>query len=168
MTMKFKRIQLIIIVLLMTSFFACKKYEEGPIISLRTKMHRIAGSKEDHKQWDVEYFSVDGVDSTGFLRNKPQYGKYIFSAKDQEGNCEYVYQSNSTTYREWGKWNFIDKKNNLEIYYYPKPNTTPFSVGAYNATYQVWEIQRLTEKDLWLKCTYQNKEYYVKFKRSRN
>jgi hypothetical protein len=37
---------------------ACKKYEEGPTLSLRSKTARVAGN------WTLESYTVDGQDQT--------------------------------------------------------------------------------------------------------
>ncbi|GAB4278096.1 MAG: hypothetical protein Kow0068_01590 [Marinilabiliales bacterium] len=50
---------LILIVLLFN--VACKKYEEGPCISLRSKDNRLCN------YWDVDFIYINGIDSTKFL-----------------------------------------------------------------------------------------------------
>ena len=62
-----------------------------------------------------------------------------------------------------GVWNFTDNKKDLTIYGNPSSNLgkTPFVTFSSLD----WEIQRLTDKQMWLKINYNGKEYYTKFKK---
>ena len=51
-------------------FVACKKYEDGTCISLRTKKARVTGV------WEPEVFLVNGVDSVNELKADTCYGTY--------------------------------------------------------------------------------------------
>ncbi len=60
-----------------------------------------------------------------------------------------------------GDWDFTNDKKDLTIHGIPSSNLgeTPFITGL-----QVnWEIQRLTDKQMWLKVNYNGIEYYTKF-----
>jgi hypothetical protein len=137
---------------------SCKKYPDGPLLSLRTKEHRLAGT------WDVEYFSINGFDSTGYLKNQPFYGVYAFSVKHNSDVCSY--SSSNYVYSVFGFWKLVDNNNNL-IIKFNIDSTNIGQIGAYRAEKTVWEIRRLTEKELWLKTTYTDgREYFVKFKQA--
>jgi len=53
--MKTKQIYYILMLILL---FAACKYEDGPIISLRSKGNRLL------QEWEIENVKVDGIDST--------------------------------------------------------------------------------------------------------
>lgn len=139
----------------MMLFFGCKKYPDGPLLSLRTKEHRMVGN------WDVEYFSVNGYDSTEYLRSQPFYGKYQFRKGDYSSG-DFIFKNSSNSYTASGSWIFTNNKKYLAL-----ALTTPVPtnhIGPYAAEYVSWEIRKLKENELWLKTTYNGKEYFVKFK----
>lgn len=49
--------------IVITLVFGCKKYPEGPKISLRTIKHRLSGD------WEITRFEVNGVDSLAYLES---------------------------------------------------------------------------------------------------
>jgi hypothetical protein len=139
---------------------SCKKYPDGPLLSLRTKKHRLAG------KWDVEYFSINGHDSTNYLKSKNFYGMYEFLQRHDSDVC--YYWSNIDIYSYRGFWQFRDGSQNLFIKY---TSNSLYSehLGPYRDQEVLWEIRRLTEKELWLKTIYTDgREYFVKFKLFKN
>jgi hypothetical protein len=132
----------------------CKKYPDGPLLNLIPKESRIDA------QWDVEYFSIDGYDSTAYLKSKPFYAGYSFTVNDHFASYAAGYPYNKT-----GTWELQNKKNDLYVHFAVYFGLPDVSVGPYGANDVVWEIRRLQERKLWLKTTYNNKVYYVKFKK---
>ena len=53
-----KLFNLMLIGIFLISFFACKKYEEGPHLSFRTARHRLVHN------WEVAQLLVNNIDST--------------------------------------------------------------------------------------------------------
>lgn len=51
-----KKYVIIFFLTLLILNFGCKKYEDGPIISLRTKNHRLEG------KWNVSSYTINGVE----------------------------------------------------------------------------------------------------------
>jgi hypothetical protein len=138
---------------------SCKKYPDGPLISFQTKVKRIVGI------WDVEYFEINGYDSTSYLKNKPFYGMYRLDKDGETGQGHYLqYLPEEEKYFDNGTWDLRNKKNDLAIYL--ATNLFPEStLGPYRAQFAVWEIRKLTETQLWLKTTYTDgREYLIKFK----
>ncbi len=148
------------LILLVVFFIAgCKKYPEGPSVSIRSKISRITG---DYK---VQLFSVNGVDSTSQLTcNTYSFDKT--TVKKEIICCTGV-----------GTWNMIgdDKIMDISIHF-PNPQLvkTPFPVTficcpvdnwATISSILRWEIQKLTNKEMWLKTTFAGKEYYIKFEK---
>jgi hypothetical protein len=114
---------------------ACKKYEEGPSLSLRSKKARMAGD------WKVEAYYEDGVDKTS------DYRTFIASESftmDKDGS----YTSSSTTTSAFGgitstdngTWEFINDKEDLRT----------LSSQA-NATADTMVIVKLKNKEMWAK-----------------
>lgn len=159
------------IILLFIAFIfiiSCKKYPDGPLLNLYTKKHRIMGT------WDVDYFSINGYDSTAYLKSKPFYGMYWFGKGDLEHDPPALYDSNTPGYTANGHWNFESKKNFIHITFdinnnINLPNNIASKIGPYRDNNVSWEIRRLTEKEFWLKTNYTDgREYFVKFKLYKN
>ena len=146
--------------LLVIIFYSgCKKYPDGPLISLSSKEGRISG------HWDVEYFSINGYDSTTYLRSQPFYGRYFFSTEQDNRKNFFTYKNSilpaTPNYNGIGFWMFLEHKEALYVHF---DLYTPPALGPYRAADVTWEIRRLKSKELWLKTTYEGKEYFVKFK----
>lgn len=163
---KLKQIALIFIGIAFITNSSCKKYPDGPLISLHSKEHRIAGN--ENKTWVVDYYSINGYDSTSYIQSRPYYGKYWFYSKVHgETNHSFgLVTDNGITCGTDGHWKLTNNKKNLNIQQsiggcisLPQFNTTP-----YIASDVTWEIRRLTEDDLWLKTTFSGKEYFMKLK----
>jgi hypothetical protein len=138
---------------------SCKKYPDGPLLSLQTKAHRIVGL------WDVEYFSINGYDSTSYLKRQPFYGMYSFTNKDHSLYC--YYKASDDDYYLYGHWKFAANKKDISIFF--NFHSYPEHLGPYRAESATWEIRRLTEKEMWLKTNYSDgREYFLKFKLFKN
>jgi hypothetical protein len=121
------------------SFSGCKKYEEGPAISLNTKMHRVVGS------WKVEQvFETSGngakTDRTGDYQTAYANYNMVF-AKDEDYTITYNPFSVGT-YSETGRWEFGGDKINILLF---NDNGNSSAIGT------LWRILRLKEKELWMK-----------------
>jgi hypothetical protein len=145
---------------------SCKKYPDGPLLSLHTKAHRVDG------RWNLDYLSINGYDSTSEFKNHRYYGFYQF-IKEKEGRTEFNYYSYGSYgidtnywYAIGGEWAFDDHKNNIRIsgIFNGGQPWRHFNLGIFNESQAtLWQIQRLTEKDMWLKGTYPDgREYFVK------
>jgi len=140
---------------------SCKKYEDGPLLSLHTKKHRIMGT------WDVEYFSINNFDSTSYLKGQPFYGMYSFGKGDLWGNPGPAGYQSETSYLS-GNWRFEEKKEAIHITFNSYLSSDNRRVGPYRADDVIWDIRRLTEKELWLATSFNGKDYLVKFKLYKN
>ena len=93
--------------ILLMGITGCKKYPDGPWLSIYTKTQRLC------RTWDVAYFSIDGNDSTDYLKHQPFYGTYDFS-KSQKGKQPVVnYKANNHNYYGSGTWNFNGDKSTI-------------------------------------------------------
>lgn len=113
--------------MLMTS---CKKYEDGPLFSLRSKQEKIANT------WRVDLAMNEGQNVTSsfdqyelqMLRN----GSATLAALYTLGDLTFEFQTN-------GSWELVNNNEDLSL---------DFENDAADATY---EILRLKEDELWLR-----------------
>lgn len=102
---------------------SCKKYEEGPLISLRTKEARLTNTWKVEKAWDED----------GNKRDSTSSATQTF----EEGG---TYKTNSSFGTIAGKWDWADDKEAVEI-------TISF-FGQSNT--QKWTILKLKKDELWV------------------
>ncbi|HBX49771.1 MAG: hypothetical protein A2275_00060 [Bacteroidetes bacterium RIFOXYA12_FULL_35_11] len=104
---------------------SCKKYEEGPVLSLRFKNARVAGV------WTYDKVTVSGNDFTSLYANE----KVEFT---KDGKAKWTY---SSALSKDGEWKFNDDKSKL---------MTKFDNVS---TWIEYEIIKLRNDQLWLKKT---------------
>ncbi len=91
-----KRLILISIILLL---FACKKYEQGPLISLHSKKGRLI------QKWEVQLvFNPDNI-----VQTFPYTGTIEFKE-------DYIYEEVSNGDSIIGDWDFSPKKTHVHVY----------------------------------------------------
>ncbi len=152
-----KKIILCFIAIVFITITACKKYPDGPLISLTTKETRLC------KVWDVAYFSINGYDSTAYLKSQVFYGTYKFERPEKGNDGWIIYSALDRNYAGGGSWFFINNKKSVGVRCSSYSGFTG-NIGPYRAYYVIWDIMRLGENELWLKTIYNGKEYFVKFK----
>lgn len=103
-------------------FSSCKKYEEGPGISLRTKKARVVG------EWKMEKLFINDEDTP--LTPDEKNIKWIFK---KDGNYEYQ----AATYTEIGTWSFDIKRELIFM------TDTEFGYST------SCKIRRLTNNEMW-------------------
>lgn len=125
-TLSPKSLYSFILLAFILTHFSCKKYEEGPAVSLRTKKARITGD------WTMEAILRDGKDVTNtiYVKNTLMDYHVIF---EKDGRFVGVGNAMSA-----GSWEFGKKKETLVL------KTEPGN------TVESYFILRLTEKELWL------------------
>ena len=142
--MKTKNILLVIIafITLISIAPSCKKYEDGPAISLRTKKARLCGD------WKIESSSFDGVDITSALN--ANFGWNI----EKDGTYQIVAASTATgTMNSSGKWKFGEDKDDVYL-----------TDGA-SGLEMAYRILRLANKELWVRYTTSDGKFLIyKFK----
>lgn len=120
-------------------FSECKKYPDGPALSLRSKKERIANT------WKVNQLKIDGVDSTSYYTNLLQDYTITFT---KSGNYTISYYISIPSFgnipnSENGTWAFSSNKENLDL----KPSSIFLGDLPSQST---WQILKLYEKELWL------------------
>jgi hypothetical protein len=105
-------------------FSSCKKYDEGPAFSLRSKKARVVNI------WKIEKFIINGKDETSNIA--PLLANYTLTFKDDD-----TWESTIDGQREAGTWEFDSDKENLQI-----------KTGN-SSTIESAKILRLTNDELW-------------------
>lgn len=133
-------------------FEGCKKYPEGPAISLRSKKERVANT------WKLDQLKSHGVDSTAYYTNILKDYTVSLTKSGSYTISYYVAVPNfgNVTNTESGDWSFSSGKEDLKI--------TPKSItfGSVPSP-SVLQILKLYEKELWLRTIDANgtdKEYH--------
>lgn len=101
---------------------SCKKYEEGPLISLRSRSERVANT------WKVDNYKKNGNDLTslmsGYTETFTKSGNYSYSAGALWGKGTWSFQNNDQEIRLTGTENqgsynlIILKLEEKEFWYY--------------------------------------------------
>ncbi|MBI3502113.1 MAG: hypothetical protein HY063_09980 [Bacteroidetes bacterium] len=146
--------------MLVVSFITdCKKYPDGPCISFRSPYERLTTAV-----WALEYWEVNGIDSTAAFLAKPCLNssavgnKFYFNAKKGTSS----FQGGCSIY---GNFSFDKPYNDIDIkiYSYSIPifGPAPFpSSGSID-----WKIRKLTHTALWIETNYSSIDYKINFKR---
>lgn len=130
-----KRILFFILPLLVFAADSCKKYEDGPWISLRTKTERLSNT------WQVSTAYQNGVDKTSDFN--VAYAGYLLTIK-KDNSYTLVYNPfNLGTVTDNGTWSFNSDKSHVIL------------VNS-NGDRADYTILRLKEKELWVKFTDDN------------
>lgn len=103
------------------NFASCGKYDDGPGFSLRSKTSRITG------EWEVVR-----IGSQTF----PNQGYSLEFEFEKKGDFKYTYAYGTYSYSYAGDWEFSNDKEELEL--------------TFDGTVEIFEIKRLTNKELWL------------------
>ena len=134
---------LVLALLMMSGMTACRKYEEGPNISLRTKKARITNN------WKYESAQVNGVEVSlepYYAKQKHYFyrdGKYIQTIIDpitlEARNLQ-------------GTWALYDHDRKIAV-------TTKNFSGNVDSTND-YNILKLYENQMWLRTTDNSKEFH--------
>jgi hypothetical protein len=122
---------------------SCKKYEEGPGLSLRSKTKRLA------KTWKLQSATDKtagvGVDVTDQFLGADLDKVYTYKFDENGG-----FLVNNNGVETEGEWKFDDKKENIEI------------LKGQSVMPEIYEIIKLKNEELWLKQTVatQKTEYH--------
>ena len=95
--MRTNRKILLIVVTLVIAFAGCKKYSDGPTISLMPKKWRLDGT------WKVASYVVNGVTTSSTSTETCQF----------KGNKDYIYTSGAFSVS--GTWAWGDKKESVKV-----------------------------------------------------
>lgn len=122
--------RLVLLLLLAFLMEGCKKYEEGPAFSLRSRKERLSAS------WGVKQYFLNGNDKTdSFLL---AFKGYEFGIIRSGAYSISFLNSSNQPVSESGAWKFTDGDKAFEIL-----------SGVQFAVPQKYHILRLKEKELW-------------------
>jgi len=110
----------------------CKKYDEGPCLSFRSKKDRVVG------KWQTDRWFVNKVEQASAMLYDQKHeftkdGKYLWS-----GTNPYTGVSSGSE----GTWEFRSRKEQLVL-------GLPDEFDG-QMQYQVWDILKLKNNELWL------------------
>ncbi len=152
-----KNTQAMIFCLLIINLWSCKKYEEGPFLSLRSAEKRIVG------EWQIDSYTVDGADSMAVINEVGLQGRFRFGEYFNTTEAALTIETNTSTIRSYytGEWSFENEYN--ELYFYID-SSLKFDLKRVPLR-STWKIMKLTyKKDLWLSLDEDGKRYELKFK----
>lgn len=109
---------------------SCKKYEEGPRLSFRSKKERVSNT------WKVDKYFENGVDETAEFKTKKINYVETFT---EDGVWSYSYIHENGDYKaDIGMWEFDKNSDKEEI-----------DRNAGGSTWEELHILRLKEKEFW-------------------
>lgn len=170
-----KKYLIIAFTLLILISEGCKKYEDGPWISCRSKKMRLVGT------YEITEYLINSIDSTNNIKNRFKFNIDYEDRKDSRGQKNETRKTISirdsekdTTVRMgdiYGEWDFLDDDKKFSMRFLDKRNGIPFDYnegtgpfGTYKLS--VWYIKRLTYDDFWLETEYESNIYYLKLKKT--
>ncbi len=117
--------------LLFLGLSSCQKYEDGPAISFRSKTSRLVG------YWKLDKWIENNVEQPNQLKYKRQFG----FAKDGTYYYNFADTTNGVVINFEGTWVMRTRNEQLVL------GLDDPLVGM---QYEVWDITRLTNKEIWL------------------
>ncbi len=128
--------------IIINSFFAilillivagCKKYDDGPLLSMYSKAERMSGMFTFHK-----------ITQNDTVTTADYNGQYIQFTKN--GEFYWFLETDTVTYEQkanFGIWEFTNDKERIYMEFYNDTSIMPID----------WKINRLTYSDVWLEAT---------------
>jgi hypothetical protein len=139
-------------------FFGCKKYEDGPLISLRSPTKRLYGN------YTLKTYTVNGFDSLSLYNDSLSLSfSFFYDDVDYKNLCCIVGRRKDGNYSElYWSWRLINGNEVLQIYRSVGiiVGTGPFGTDKFPE----WKILLLTNKKVKMKTTYNEKEYLIELK----
>jgi hypothetical protein len=122
----------LLFLIVVTTISSCKKYPDGPSLSLISRKERISNT------WQISAYFENNIDKTTDFKNAFQNAKIVI---DKNGNYNISYKAfGLADYTESGTWNFT----NNDIDFVTNPSTGTASTATHH-------ILKLKEKELWYK-----------------
>jgi hypothetical protein len=155
---------ILIIGLISVLFNSCKKYEDGPLISLRSPLNRLLG------EWEVYYFEIDGLDNTLNYQNDCKCNFRFHSEKHDA--IYFSFLNCKDNYTVGGRFNLNNESLTIESGNAYNANNLTDSLNfigpikTWNTV--VYDVKRLKNKDLWVTCDEGNTNCYIKLKKTGN
>ena len=119
----------IISIIAVLLFTECKKYQDGPLISFRSKKSRVEGT------WNYDKVLVNNEDKTAEV-----VGAEIEFATDGTFTCKRNVPGTSIMLESKGSWALSNNDCSIDL----------LSTSTYGSSLQRWNILKLKNKELWL------------------
>jgi len=132
---KFKNIFFVLVFLF--SIQSCSKFEDGPVISFRTKKQRLS------QNWKIEY----SINLKTGVRHSADYESWLLSFTKGGSYSKSIYYNNTPT-TITGNWILSGNQLKLET-----------TVGS-EKIIEFYTITKLTKKELWVKDLLEEIHYY--------
>ena len=122
---------------------ACKKYDEGPLISLRSKEKRLCQKwKLYEAYWNGEQTEINSTE-VEYKTNGKYHSKYITTTDTIEENYDWQWDDNKSNIKVFGTeytyyFSYYDSTSGQNVY-----DSVLYNYSA------IFKIQKLTQKELW-------------------
>ena len=143
----------------------CRKYDECKVFSLRSDTKLLTRGI-----WRIEKYEVNGIDSTDYILNNPNYADLHF---DDDGTKSGNGYYSAGTFEGGYKWNSQSIIHLSSFDTLAKSNNILFARDPLHPILE-FEITCLKKKHLWIKAdyyaggslnyTYNHNNYYIQFK----
>ena len=121
------------IILFLLFIEGCRKYPDDNTLTLWFKVEdKMAAA------WDVNYFEVNGNDSTNYLKSNYNYGYYELYKNHHQWDSFYYFKNNNNNFMT-GRWGASKDGKTFSIDF----DSSFGGVGPYGAKYINWEIRKL-------------------------
>jgi len=136
-------------------FAGCKKYEDGPGISLRSKQKRITG------YWELQGTFADGIEQS--IADSSNCKNLGLTSAPFSCTCEVSENSGTPfnlTLSTNGTWEFGNDKTTLDLHF----DSANLFKGI-TLISESWTIYRLANNYLWIAAVKDGVEYKFKYKK---
>jgi hypothetical protein len=134
-------------------FSSCKKYADGPLISLRSAENRITGNFELHK------FYIDGTSENLLWSDSICSTRINFNPGT--GKFDVAHNLGILT----GSFKLIESNKNLSMFDLKETDEYP-GYGPFKAlAVSNWTILKLTNNETWIETDFEKKHYKVELTR---
>lgn len=150
------------IIVLAAIFEGCKKYPDGPLISLRTAKHRLYGT------YTLTQYTVNGVDSLSLYNDSLSLNYTLgFDGLDDVNFCtNFGLRTDGKEADVRYNWDLSNNNKNISLNI-PIGNSYSMGTGPFGKNKTTnWEILRLTNKETKMQTTYNGKEYLIDLKKN--
>ncbi len=117
--------------------------------------------------WSVENLTVNGADSTDYLKSQPNYCEYpiIFGKYGIGRDYPPTVGSECVAVHSTNYWELKKHKKQITIDFREGDSTSEELIPLIfnEGLYVTWNIVRLKDEQMWLQSNIKSKEYFIKF-----
>jgi len=140
---------------------ACGKYDEGPVISLRSSEKRMIGL------WECSSVMIGGVEHLTEYQSDSVYLRFSFSGTKEELFIRLVADNQSSPTLSSDLLSFNDKMNEMTFEMplnplYEQETDDFFALIPALSNENTWSITRLAFNEMWISTTFNDTMYALK------